>query len=287
MRASSVGVAVLGAVFALALPVTGCGNDNPNGRDGGALDGGGDAGTPGDAGVDAGLVDAGDANDTCDVAGQMGCDAGESCLLYQLPSSDFGSACFSGECDLVAQNCPAGQKCTYVSDGGVSVRACTADGTDGEGAPCSLTATSNTCQKGLVCLPKTLPDGDAGTFCARFCYSNGDCANGEACFLTVAPNGNSERPLVCARPCDLFAQDCPPGRGCYPGPTAPGCYPEGTVADGEPCTFSDECRPGSACVQQQCAPLCAFPDGTPGCASGTCTPLAIPGVSDAGACLDM
>lgn len=270
------------ALCALLCFAVACDEGEPPMSDGLIEEPTGDAGTK-DAGLDPSL-DGGDPDYPCDVAAQSGCDAG-SCLLYQQPSGAFGSACFPGACDLVNQDCALGEKCTYVQDGGVSERACSPEGTVEEGSPCALTATSNSCKKGLTCLPRTDADGGTLSVCHRFCESSAGCAGGESCFLTLAPLNNPERPLVCSRPCLLFGQDCPPGNACYPGPTAPGCYPEGTIALGAACAYSDECVKGAACVQQKCVALCSFPSGEPGCAMGTCTQLISPGAPDAGACL--
>lgn len=240
-----------------------------------------------DAGAgDAGQPDAGDPNYLCDPADPVACAADESCLLYLQPSGIFGADCFPGSCDLVSQNCDAGLKCAHVTDdGGSSVRGCVPEGDAVEGELCSRGQVADTCARGLVCLPEVLSDGGVSTACARYCGGNDDCASEDACFLAVEPEGSMERPLVCDRPCDLFTQDCPSGRACYPGPVAPGCYPVGSVAAGEPCTYSDECAPTTACVNGACTPLCVLPSGPPTCAAGTCTFLDVPRSPDAGACL--
>lgn len=276
-------VAVPAVVFALGN----CGENNKNNAPpdaGGPADSGTptpDSGTP-DSGM--GTPDAGNPNLTCDLATQD-CDAGSECLLIQLMSGDFGSACRAGACDLVKQDCGGGNKCTYVASDGGSERGCTGAGTATEGQPCSPTTTSNSCAAGLICLPKTFSDGGTADTCFKFCNTTSDCSGGEACFVVVEPPGNDERPLVCDHPCALFGQDCPPGAACYPGPEVPGCYPEGTIALGQPCTFSDQCVKGAACIGGTCAQLCELPSGMPACTSGSCQPIMVPNVPDAGACL--
>jgi hypothetical protein len=236
-----------------------------------------------DAGLDAG-VDAGTVPAQCSLAAQD-CGEGHSCLL----SSDGGALaprCFPGGCDLVAQGCEAGHKCTYVLDAGVATRECTPVGDGLDGDACTGTATSNSCGAGLTCVVRPLEDGGSGAVCLRFCYRDADCYDLDRCFLVLDQPGSEERPLVCSRPCDLLAQDCPAGGlACYPGPTVPGCYPEGSRAPGEDCTFSDECQAGSACVNAHCRALCQHPTGEPGCDGGTCTLLEIPGTTSVGACL--
>src|SRR4051794_2265185 len=57
----------------------------------------------------------------CDVETQD-CDAGTgACFYAHLVDGGIGSKCFVGACDLVSQNCPAGQRCAYArADGGTS-----------------------------------------------------------------------------------------------------------------------------------------------------------------------
>lgn len=277
------GVLLMVTLFVVAFGRCGTGTA-PSGpvdagpSDGGVLDAGQD---------DAGEEDAGDPNHLCDPADPETCPPGESCLMYLQPAGVFGTDCFPGACDLVAQDCDAGLKCTHLTDdGGSSVRACLPEGDATEGEPCSRGPVTDNCARGLICLPELQPDGGVTAACARYCGGADDCAAEDACFLAVEPEGSMERPLVCDRPCDLFSQDCPVGRGCYPGPVAPGCYPAGTLPQDASCTYSDECSPGAACVNARCTPLCALPSDPPTCAAGTCTFLDVPRAPDAGACLE-
>ena len=236
-----------------------------------------------DASTDAG-EDAGDPFQECSLEAQA-CGPGQSCSLYLRDAGLLGTRCFPAACQLVAQDCDGGLKCTFVEDGGVAHRACVEDGDAGEGEPCTPTAISNTCARGLVCVPVRHLDGGVENRCLRFCEKNTDCASGQACYLTLLLAGNPERPLVCARPCDLFQQDCPPNEACYPGPNVPGCYLEGDRGLGESCVSSNECVRGAACVGHECVALCAYPSGPPACATGTCNRLDYAGAADAGVCL--
>jgi hypothetical protein len=228
-------------------------------------------------------VDGGDPFLECKL-GAAECDAGTACSLYARGDA-FGTRCFEAACALVAQNCGAGQKCTFVEDGGAAARACVPDGEVAEGELCASSPTSNNCRAGLVCVPVRQRDGGTFNQCLRFCERNSDCAPGQSCFLTLRFNGTTERPLVCSTSCDLFAQDCPPGDGCYPGPNVPGCYPEGGAGIGAPCRSSEECVKGAACISERCAAICTYPSGPPACAIGRCTRLDYPGAPDAGVCL--
>ena len=215
--------------------------------------------------------------------GSTECGAGHVCSLYGYDGG-FGTRCFESACALVAQDCGAGQKCTFVETGGVAGRTCVPDGDAGEGELCTPNATSNNCRAGLVCVPIRQRDGGTANQCLRFCERNSDCAAGQACFLTLLLNGTPELPMVCSTPCDLLAQDCPPGEACYPGPIVPGCYPEGDLELDAGCHSSEECVKGAACVDKRCAAICAYPQGPPACAVGNCMQLSYPGAPDAGVC---
>jgi hypothetical protein len=56
--------------------------------------------------------------------------------------------------------------------------------------------------------------------------------------------------------CSLLKQDCPKGRGCYPGPGGGVCLPEGLSSELGPCLDHTGCRPGLVCVDGQDGPRC-------------------------------
>lgn len=261
----------------------GSGNDSgvaDAGPDGGGGDGGGpDAGEPG-----------------CDVARQQGCDAGSLCLRSVASEGGQGGRCFPGECDPVAQDCPSGQKCTYVRQGDVASRRCVPDGTVTEGGACVSTTTPegefhDTCKAGLYCVDQPASDGGTAFACSRFCHGSEQCTAPRDCVEVLRFNGSDELPRVCGEPgpkCDPLAQNCASALGCYPSPqSGPVCVTAGSLEDGSPCTYSNDCRPGSACVKDGaglvCRRLCRSPSGEPACATGHCEPLQdFPGV---GACV--
>jgi hypothetical protein len=56
--------------------------------------------------------------------------------------------------------------------------------------------------------------------------------------------------------CDLFAQQCPLGLGCY-GAVHPVCMQPGTGIEGATCTTDTDCEPGSGCTALgECAEYC-------------------------------
>lgn len=250
-----------------------------------------DAGTsPGvDAGSDAGTSPNPDLQ--CDL-GTQSCDGG-SCLLRALEDGGYGSACFAGACDLVAQNCPTSEKCTYVSvDGGPTfARGCSPEGTAAEGQPCTGTPSSNTCMRGLMCALLADPDGGASSRCVKLCNTNADCTTPQLCFVVLTIQGTEERPLACGDPppsCDPLAQDCTqPSEACYPGTPEGRCYPAGSKLEGDACVYTNECAKGLACIGDKspgtCRPLCRHPSGDPACAAGTCKQLK--GQAELGVCM--
>lgn len=287
-----------GTLWLGVLSSVGC-DDGPKG--------GPDASIPEEAGTDGGPRDDGgpspdggtSASDfACDVGRQSGCDAGASCLYTTRPDGGVGSACVAGPCDVVLQDCPSGQRCTYVLANGTRTRQCVEEGTSAEGDPCSLASASgeprfDTCQRGLSCADTATADGGTRFQCQRFCHGSAQCGAPQECNVALRLSGTRELPLLCGPPsarCGLLAQDCVEPLGCYPSgtPGAAACAASGARPTGAPCEFSNQCERGSVCVgtgaERACAPLCALPSGTPGCASGTtCQPLT--GHPDVGACV--
>jgi hypothetical protein len=132
-----------------------------------------------DAGVDGG----------CRVLGRD-CPVGTACIL-EHPSDQVGF-CIPG-CDPIgyfystADYCDAGQKCTYVSNGGSPERMCVDAGTVGEDDPCVQNGEGDNCQEGLVCDP-------ASNTCARFCGAISGCQAGDTCRGTL--DETTEFPLI-------------------------------------------------------------------------------------------
>ena len=242
-----------------------------------------DAGVQGDGGADVPGLSTSRCRTSAD------CAAGESCLAALGPDGGYdGRQCFAGACDLVAQNCGAGERCTYVrSDAGVAARACVADGTQEAGAECVATPPRDNCRAGTLCLGQPGPDGGLRAACTRVCDVDAQCGAPDECRGLAPVKGSAERPLVCAPPaarCDPLAPACAgPTEGCYPDPVrgASLCAPAGAVAEGQACAFSNDCAPGHTCAAGVCRPVCD-PRRADTCAGGTCQPLE--GFANVGAC---
>ncbi|WP_342374585.1 hypothetical protein NVS55_24930 [Myxococcus stipitatus] len=273
-------LAVLTGTLLLVLGTPGCSDDNPHGPNGG-----GDAGVPGHPDGGAPPEDGGPSSDfACNVARQEGCENGQSCHFADLSEGRTGSQCFAAACDVVRQDCAQGQRCTYVSAGGVTERRCVEAGAATEGTRCTLAPTDagvefDTCAAGLFCKDERLGDGGTGFFCRRLCHATPQCGASGECSTVLRLPGTSELPLLCgprSPPCDPFAQGCAAPLSCYPSASGPVCAGRGTRQTGDACDFSNQCVPGSTCVNTgqglRCQPLCR-PSGTPACAAGTCRPL--------------
>lgn len=254
-----------------------------------------DAGTGADSGVfrDGGTSDGGNPDPgretDCDVAAQTGCEVGAVCLRGVLADGGLGNLCFSGECDPVAQNCPEGNRCAYVRHDHVTSRRCipASTGTVAEGGACQSVATAegdfyDTCAPGLSCTDRSTSSGATTFTCQRLCHGGEQCTAPRDCIDVLRFEGSNERPRVCGTPgsaCDVLARDCTDSRGCYPSPRSGGvCVTAGTLAEGQPCAYVNDCQEGSACVKNGtglvCRRLCRAPSGSPGCDSGqTCQPL--------------
>jgi len=75
----------------------------------------------------------------------------------------------------------------------------------------------------------------------------------------------------CIASCDVFAQDCVPGDGCYVVNTLgdTGCMYSNDGAEGTFCLADTDCAPGTACIGNLCAAFCGGPSNV-ACATGTC-----------------
>jgi hypothetical protein len=271
------GVLILGLMAACRGDVTS--PDAGTGTDSGVFRDGGDS--------DGGPTDPGGGEAGCDVARQTGCEAGAVCLRGVLGDGRLGTLCFPGECDPVAQNCPEGNRCAYVRRDNVTSRRCIPAGTVAEGGSCQSLATAegdfyDTCAPGLSCTDRSTSSGGSTFTCQRFCYGGEQCTAPRDCIDVLRFEGSNERPRVCGDPgptCDVLARECTNSRGCYPSPRSGGvCVTAGTIAEGQPCTYVNDCQEGSACVKEGaslvCRQLCRAPSGSPGCESGQhCLPL--------------
>jgi hypothetical protein len=183
-------------------------------------------------------------------------------------------ACFAG-CDVVAQNCGAGNKCTFgrIADGGVG-RGCGTAGAVGEGQTCGA-AQMDDCAAGLTCLQGT------PSKCRKFCYRDSDCGAGK-CALVGAFPGSPEYVSFCVGGCDPLTPTCATGEGCYPTQGGSVCSTAGAVATGGTCSATaGNCVPGDLCVlgaagatSGTCKKICNTDGGMPSCGTAACQALA-------------
>jgi hypothetical protein len=197
------------------------------------------------------------------------------------------------ECDVWEQDCPRGEKCMpWANDGGNAWNAtkCVPIVPDPNqpGEPCTVqgspTSGIDDCDTNAMCWavdPETL----MGT-CAAFC--NGDpVAPGCDDPCETCPIVSDGVLILCMQTCDPLAQGCPPGQGCYAGPSVEFiCAPDWSGPDfgdaGTSCEYINGCDPGLVCVDAWRVPDC---EGALGCCTLFCDltaadpcPGAAPGV---------
>lgn len=214
--------------------------------------------------LDAGLVTRPSSLLPC-TRGQTTCPPGERCAVKELALS---AACFSGDCDVVAQDCAPGFKCTHLREGRQAVRRCVPDGARADEATCT---TADECARGLRCVEGV---------CARYCDSTTHCGAFQVCarLVVLAPEG--ELALTCRTlpACDPFQPVCRTGQ-CSLTSQGPLCLPAGSLPLHAACRLSEAtCGPGLHCLldaagRGTCEPLCNLDGGTPACTSGACRPL--------------
>jgi hypothetical protein len=221
-----------------------------------------------------------------------------------------------GDCDLVAQDCPEGQKCMPVSlDGeyGNEAARCRplVDAPDDLGERCEVLGASgdglDTCPEGQFCWRPDLAD-ESGT-CLALC---GGVPDDPACpapefACQPDPTGIAR---FCVRPCDPLAQDCPDAGVCVTNLNSSDgtfmCLDDASGAGGQlfaACDGLNTCDPGLHCGSsfmidecggdpegQCCVPWCdlnAMPDPCPGdgmtCFAWSGQPA--PGLEDVGLCI--
>ena len=177
-------------------------------------------------------------------------------------------------CDLLGQDCAAGEKCRVVffNDAAGTQRAgtdCAPDGSVPEGDSCvrASGAGDDDCAAGGYCaywgLPQSTPQERT---CHAFCTEDGECDAGEICLGVgaIEVSGN------CAATCEPFGDDCVAGTHCSPIASVHDgersieliCNFIGTGGEGSPCTFSTDCVADMACIflaadgASQCRPMC-------------------------------
>lgn len=160
------------------------------------------------------------------------------------PDADIDAG---GNCNPVSQTgCVASEKCALIldiPDIGRGHVGCVMDGTQAIGAACTeptVAGGSDDCAAGGDCYRGT---------CMPICTTvNDQCADGSC--VTFSDGGDPPIPVpieICLPSCDLLAQDCGEGQGCYLAGEAV-CVGAGDGAVGETCMFANGCLPGMVCV---------------------------------------
>ena len=178
-----------------------------------------------------------------------------------IPSLDGGS----GICDIWAQDCATGEKCTpWADDGGNSWNAtrCVPLAPDPKhvGDVCSVEGVINSglddCELGSMCW-NVDPETNLGE-CVGFCVGiEADPMCEDPCRTCVISN-SGVLPL-CLESCDPLLQNCPEGDACYPDGDTFSCVPDTGGEQpllGDPCQPSELCDPGLFCAPAASLPAC-------------------------------
>lgn len=162
-------------------------------------------------------------------------------------------------CDVVAQDCSGGQRCTSYGAPSISdaarFTACVPNGTLAEDAACVRPRDipgDDDCVAGLYCSNFEQPDAATRT-CRPLCAAESDCAAGQICSVLASAPATG----ICRPTCTLGGADCGAGltcRGEFRYWTTAGaseimtaCERIGGGALGAPCTNSEGCAAGLAC----------------------------------------
>jgi hypothetical protein len=158
-------------------------------------------------------------------------------------------------CDVIAQDCPRGFKCTlWADDGGTELNAsrcallpvdpvapgdsCTAEGSGQSGV--------DNCELGSMCWSV---DAQLQGTCVEFCggtWETPECGAAATCLMS-----NGGLPALCVADCNPLVPTCAETEGCYPYGDAFVCNhstadPE--ASHGSPCELAFECPEGLQCV---------------------------------------
>ena len=203
-------------------------------------------------------------------------DEGDTGVVF-LIEPDGGGVSF--ECDLFAQDCPAGEKCMpWANDGGSSwnaTRCSPINENPGQpGDECTVegdgTSGLDDCDLGSMCWDVD-PETNIGT-CVAMCTgdeSNPICEDPD----TSCAIANDGAIVLCLPACDPILQDCADGQACYPIQDAWSCAPDAsgeTGVYGDPCEFINVCDPGLICLGAAAVPAGEACEGAAGCCTEVC-----------------
>jgi hypothetical protein len=176
--------------------------------------------------------------------GGMGADAGPIVCLSAYTNTK------KGPCDLLQQNCPAGQTCVSVQSGAVVTTGCVpSEGLKTAGEPCY---SSGECDAKLTCV------GSPISKCVAFCCNDAQAepCHGGLCNTQISlDTSGAYYAYVCSygMHCTLLTPDaCPAGQGCYVEDEAQGlalCDSRSPTPVPElgACTFLNDCATMQSC----------------------------------------
>ncbi len=200
-------------------------------------------------------------------------------LSFDCGTSESCEKLCADGCNVAAQDCGAGKKCSLVtSDGGLSLgfteTECVSEGSALAGQPCTRAAPGiDTCVKGAYCT-RVAP---AGTMvCRKLCRRDTDCGASEACinddYFSSFPSYG-----MCLQRCGPTVAPgsgaCPSGMGCSflwdvdNVSAIAACRQLGTATVNQPCSFDGECGSELECAGGACRAECG---ASVSCAVGAC-----------------
>jgi len=230
---------------------------------------GGAGGTGAQTGMDMGdATDASDATGTDDTSGTSasstgpgGPTGGDTCNFLCSSTGEDTEVAVT-PCDVFAQDCPEGEKCSAYAEGGGSswnATKCVPVGGDGQpGEPCMAQGGGvsglDDCAKGIMCWD--VDEMNQGT-CVALCTGNESdpmCADGFFC--PIFGDGVLN---ICLPTCDPLAQDCQGDDLCLPHNDTFICALDASGVEGQvfdPCEFANVCDAGLLCVHPSAADEC-------------------------------
>jgi hypothetical protein len=183
------------------------------------------------------------------------------------------------ECDMFAQDCPAGEKCMPWDDtGGNSWNAtrCSpiADDPGEPGDACMVegsgTSGIDDCELGVMCWDVD-PETNVGT-CVALCVGDESRPVCEDPDTACAISSRSAF-VICLPVCDPVIQDCAEGQACYPILDWWSCVPDASGelgAYGDPCELLNVCDPSLVCLSAGSLPAGEACEGSAGCCTEVC-----------------
>lgn len=179
------------------------------------------------------------------------------------------------ECDVLAQDCPCGQKCLAYDGEGVgyhsSIKCFDLTGNGQLGDPCianPIADGGDDCGPGLMCwYLQEDGSGECIALCTGKLGGPFECPVGSNCYIEEGGVLS-----LCIPECDPLLQDCGPGQVCVLGNGYRfSCAPDwsgDTGGEGAPCEGSIDCGPGLICT-----PEFSYPSPSCGDSNGCCTPF--------------